>query len=116
MEYQYTESFDPVMRTYRRIYNLDAINLFFLSEFSNKKRKIVKYSVDVEKANDSHYIIDTVNIAKLADALHCDNSTNALVPKIARLLLDQGENGLVKFLEDNEIKFEQFHFDDYPYD
>lgn len=104
------------MKTYRRIYNLDTIGMFFLSEFSNSRRTIIKYSVDVEKANDSHYEIEAADIGNLTEALHCKNQTNELVSTIEKLISNFGENGFAKFLNDKGIKHTQFHFDDYPYD
>ena len=116
MEHQYIESFDPVMKTYRRIYSLDTIRWFFLSEFSDENRNVIKYSVDVEKANDSHYEIDASNAARLAEILDCGNQTNELVTALTSFLSKKGELGFVKLLEDGGIKFQQFHFDDYSVD
>jgi len=42
MEYQYQESFDSAMGTHRRIYNLDYMGMLFLSEFSDKNRRIIE--------------------------------------------------------------------------
>jgi len=72
--------------------------------------------VDVEKANDSHYVIDFTNVTKLAETIHCKNQTNELVHAIGQLIRDKGETGFVKYLEENGIEFGQFHFDDYPED
>ena len=112
MEHQYLESFDPVMKTYRRIYNLDTIRWFFLSEFSDENRNVIKYSLDVEKANDSHYEIDVHNAASLAEIIGCGFQTNDLVAALTSFLSREGEDGFIKLFEDEGIMLQQFHYDD----
>lgn len=50
-------SWDPSMKQFRRIYQLEETRKFFLSSFMDAKGIIVKYSLDVEEGADSHYEI-----------------------------------------------------------
>jgi len=116
MEHQYTVNYDYVLKTYRKVYYLDTNQLFFLSEFSDEDRNIIKYSVDVEKENDSHYIIDSNNIFKLMEVLDCGKQTDELVTALTSFFKIRNEDEFVKFLKEREIKFTPYHFDDYSND
>lgn len=113
MELRYDESFDAVMKTYRKIYPLDSTQLFFLSEFSDEHRKVTKYSVDIEEACDSHYEIDSENAAKFAFRLHCSIKTNDLVNALTVFFSKNGEHEFEEMLNEACIKHQPFHFNDY---
>ncbi len=102
-----------VFHTYRRIYQLDQQRLFFLSEFSDEHRKVIKYSVDVEKACDSHYVIDANNVDKLAHRLGCANNTNELVTALSVFFSKKTEGAFVRMIENARITHQPCHFDDY---
>lgn len=113
MNHLYEERYDPTMKTFRKIYSLDNIKLIYLSEFSNEDRNIINYSIDVEKACDSHYEIDVENAAKLALILQYSNNTDDIVSALTSFFSKNGEHEFVQMLEDQGIKYQPYHFDDY---
>jgi hypothetical protein len=98
---------------HRRVFSLDDESLFFLSEFSNEQSTIVMYSLDVEKANDSHYEISMEEISKLAGYFHCLNYTDDLSNVLSAFFRKHGDKDFVHLLERQGIKYTPFHFDDW---
>lgn len=113
MNHLYEERYDNRIKIFRKIYSLDNVQLIYLSEFSNGDRKILKYSIDVEKDCDSHYEIDEDNAAKLAIILQCSNNTDDIVSALIKVFSKNDEHEFVKMLEDKGIKFQPYHFDDW---
>lgn len=113
MSIHYSESFDALMKTYCRIYPLDSIQLYFLSDFSDEGRKVVKYSIDVEKACDSHYKINSDNAKKLSSQLLCDCTTESLANALADYFSKYSELDFVELLENSGVEYQPFHYDDY---
>lgn len=111
MENQFKESFDQVLGTFRRIFPLDKKKLFFLSEFSDENRIVKHYSVDVERADDSHYEIDSENATKLAFQLQCGDRTDDLVTTLSVFFLINTEHDFEKLLDKSGITYHPFHFD-----
>ena len=109
----YDENFNPATNRYRRIYHLDQQLLFFLSEFADEHRKVIEYSVDVEKACDSHYVIDENNAAKLAHRLGCANNTDELFTALSAFFSEKTESAFVRMLENAHINHQPCHFDNY---
>ena len=113
----YSESDDVSLKLHRRIYNLDKINLFFLSEFTDEQGKIDAYSIDIEAANDAHYELDYSNTMKLAAFLGYPNcSTEQLADVLTEFFVDNGENEFRTILNRANAKGMSFHYSDYPYD
>ena len=98
---------------HRRIFSLDDESLFFLSEFSNEQRIIVMYSIDVEKANDSHYEISVEEMSKLAGYFHCLNYTDDLSDALSGFFIKNGEKDFIVLLDSKGIKYTPFHFDNW---
>ena len=107
------EYFDSSIKTYRRIFSLDNEQLFFLSEFSNDQRIIMKYSIDVEKANDSHYEIPVEEMSKLAGYFQCLNYTDNLLDALSAFFKKNGEKDFIALLKNQGIKYTPFHFDNW---
>jgi hypothetical protein len=98
---------------HRRIFSLDDEGLFFLSEFSNEQRNIVMYSIDVEKANDSHYEIFMEEMTKLAGYFQCLNYTDDLSDVLSAFFKKNGEKDFIVLLDSQGIKYTPIHFDDW---
>ena len=107
------EYFDSSIKTYRRIFSLDNEQLFFLSEFSNDQRIIMKYSIDVEKANDSHYEIPVEEMSKLAGYFQCLNYTDDLSDALSTFFKKNTEKDFIALLKNQGIKYTPFHFDNW---
>jgi len=113
----YSESDDVSLKLHRRIYNLDKINLFFLSEFTDEQGKIDAYSIDIEAANDAHYKLDFNNAMKLAVFLGCPNcTTEQMADVLTEFFIENGENEFRTLLNQSRAKSLSFHYGDYPYD
>jgi hypothetical protein len=106
-------TFDSYLKTYRRIFSLDNEQLIFLSEFSNDQRIIVKYSIDVEKANDSHYEIPVEEMSKLAGYFQCLNYTEDLSDAFSAFFKKNGEKDFIALLKKKGIKYTPIHFDNW---
>ena len=91
--------------------SLDNQKLFFLTVFYGKNG-VSHYSIDVEKANDSHYQIKTADAEKLAAILKAEGSKETFLDNLREYLKENGEAGFVELLEKNKILFQQFHFDE----
>jgi len=98
---------------HRRIFSLDYDKLFFLSEFSNEQSTIVMYSIDVEKANDSHYELSMEEMGKLAGYFQCLNYTDDLSDALSAFFRKNGDKDFVGLLDSQGIKYTPIHFDDW---
>jgi hypothetical protein len=96
---------------HRRVFSLDDESLFFLSEFSNEQGIIVMYSIDVEKANDSHYEITVEEMSKLAGYFQCLNYTDDLSDALSAFFRKNGEKDFIHLLDSQGIKYTPIHFD-----
>lgn len=98
---------------HRRIFSLDDEKLFFLSEFSNELSVIVMYSIDVEKANDSHYEISVEEMSKLAGYFQRLNYSDDLSDALSGFFKHNGERELTALLGRLGIKHKGVYFDSY---
>jgi hypothetical protein len=96
---------------HRRMFSLDDEKLFFLSEFSNEHSIIVMYSIDVEKANDSHYEISVEEMSKLAGYFQCLNYTDDLSDALSGFFRKNGDKDFIVLLDSQGIKYTPIHFD-----
>lgn len=89
---------------------LDADRVYFLSTFL-QDGITVKYSVDKELANDSHYALDPVAAAKLRNALQTRYGSGDLVAMLRKFFRTETDHSLRMLLQAQGIPFQQFHFD-----
>ena len=73
----------------------------------------MKYSIDVEKANDSHYEISVEDMSRLARYFQCPNYTDDLSNALSAFFRKNGEKDLITLLNSQEIKYTPIHFDDW---
>jgi len=88
--------------------SLDSQELFFLSVFYDEMGIAHKYSIDVEKAADSHYEIDAVEMKKLSDYFN-----RKLENSLKKYLKTYSEHDLVELLDKLHIQYTPFHYDCY---
>ena len=92
---------------------LDDMNLFFLSVFRNKKGEIEKYSIDIEKASDSHYELSNSGMKRMENYLKNKFQKQDLIDGLKEFLRTNNESDLINLLDSLEIDYNQYHFDDY---
>jgi len=85
---------------------LDNKRLWFLSIFRNKVNDIVKYSFDVEKADDSHYELRASEYDKLAAYFGGKETIEALKDFIN----NHNEHEFTTLLDKLEIYYRSFHY------
>ncbi len=73
----------------------------------------MKYSIDVEKANDSHYEVSIQNIRRLEDYLMKEYHSKDLTACLQAFFKFHNEPDLSDLFSELEIEFEQYHFDSY---
>ena len=56
---------DPILKIFRRIYQLEESRTYFLSSYMDEEGNFQKYSFDVETAEDSHYEILPENMEQI---------------------------------------------------
>ncbi len=96
-------------------YNLDNNGLIFLSVYYDEKGMIRSYSIDIEKANDSHYQFNCNEMMKLFEYLQKELDTPSIVGGLKRFVESNGELQIVELLEKLGIQYQPFHYDDYSY-
>ena len=94
---------------------LDDNRLLFLSVFRNKNGDIDKYSIDVEKASDSHYELSTNEMRRLENYLMDKYRKRDLVAGLKEFFRSNNESDLRNLFDRLEIEYNQFHFDDYDW-
>ena len=87
---------------------LDEKGLFYLTALEDGR-----YSIDVEKANDSHYNLSREGLETLAAHLKGRYGTEDAASGLAAFLRENGEPQLTALLDELGISYRQFHFDDY---
>jgi hypothetical protein len=106
------EQFDKSLGQVRRTYSLDKIRLCFLSVFIWPDGEIDKYSFDVEKAGDSHYVIPPLEMRKLIAAYGGEQSeTDAAA--VFHMLLEHGDARsytVIDFMDRYGVKYQLFHY------
>lgn len=90
---------------------LDPNRLFFLSVFRNQKGEILKYSIDVEKANDSHYLISKKNMRWLEDYFMKEFHSIDVTAGLQVFFKVHNEFDHANLLTSLDIELEHFHFD-----
>lgn len=108
----YKECFDAATGMNRRVFSLDDIRLKFLSEFS-RGGAVVKYSIDIEAAEDSHYEIDAGYTEVLAKILKVGADTDSLVEGLTLFFQTRTMSYLEKRFKARGIKYSAFHYYDY---
>ncbi len=112
--------YDQSLKHYRKRLPLDDKQLYFLSVFYRKdktsKAEVLKYSLDVEKAEDSHYEFSAAGGKKLHQALikaqGIDQSTNRSLPELLAWYFETGsEYSFTSLLKKLGIPYHPFHFD-----
>ena len=91
---------------------LDNDSLFFLTVY-HQDGAVLKYSIDVEKASDSHYEISTDGADELAKLLEKQCAKGSFLENLREYFRENGESDLCELLTENSIHFGQFHYDDY---
>lgn len=92
---------------------LDDNRLLFLSVFRNKNGDIDKYSIDVEKASDSHYELSTNEMRRLENYLMDKYRKRDLIDGFKAFFRTNNEPDLTNLFDSLEIDYNQYHFDDY---
>ena len=92
---------------------LDDNRLLFLSVFRNKKGEIEKYSIDIEKASDSHYVLSINAMKRLEDYLMEKYRKRDLIDGLKAFFRTKNESDLTNLFDSLEIDYNQYHFDDY---
>lgn len=93
----------------RELIPLDDIRLWFLSVFRNENHVIIKYSIDVEKAEDSHYEMIADEYKRLAVYFGTEDTIAAL----KQFVCNHREQDFVALLDRLEILYTPFHYDSY---
>lgn len=93
--------------------SLDSNMLFFLSIFRNKNGDIEKYSIDVEKASDSHYELSNASMKRLECYLMHKFQKKDLIDGLKEFIRTNNELDLINLLDSLEIDYTPYHFDDY---
>lgn len=92
---------------------LNDYRLFFLSVFRNKNGDIEKYSIDIEKASDSHYELSNSGMKRLEIYLMNKFQNRDLIDGLKEFLKTNNESDLTNLFDSIEIDYNQYHFDDY---
>ena len=87
---------------------LDAHRLFFLTAYDDGH-----YSIDVEKANDSHYCMEAQEMKRLAEILKKKCGRKTFLDNLKEYFKEDGECNFVAFMRENGILFQEYHYDDY---
>ena len=86
---------------------LDDTRLWFLSVFRGKDNSIVKYSINVEKAGDSHYELVPEEYNRLTRYFGTVDTIEAL----QKYFIDHSERDFVSLLDMLEVFYKPFHYD-----
>lgn len=100
------DPFDKNSGYFKKRIPLDFEHLFFLSVFY-MSGEVLKYSLDVEAAEDSHYEFNTENGERIRVLL---NERVSLPEALAEYLTDHNEYDFESLMADNKIAFQSFHF------
>lgn len=92
---------------------LDNNRLFFLSVFRNENGEIEKYSIDIEKASDSHYELSNSGMKRMEHYLKNKFQKQDLIDGLKEFLRSNNESDLINLFDSLEIDYNQYHFDDY---
>lgn len=92
---------------------LDDNRLFFLSVFRNEDGEIEKFSIDVEKASDSHYELSNSDMKRLEDYLMNKFGKQGLIDGLKEFIKTNNESDLINLFDRLDIDYNQYHFDDY---
>ncbi len=105
-------SWDPSMKQFRRIYQLEETRKFFLSSFMDAKGIIVKYSLDMEEGADSHYEILPEKMDQLVQILKGMNQSVSQSPAENCVCYLRQHSGwdLITLAEVNGLIDKEFHY------
>ena len=102
------DRYDKVLEHFRKVLPLSMDDPLFLSVFYDRQGVVQKYSIDIEKAEDSHYEFDARQGEKLRLALDPSRT-------LPEALADWAEEGCSCFrvesmLQQSGIAFQPFHY------
>lgn len=103
------DRYDKVLEHFRKVLPLSMDDPLFLSVFYDRQGVVQEYSIDIEKAEDSHYEFDARQGEKLRLALDPSRT-------LPEALADWAEEGCSCFrvesmLRQSGIAFQPFHYD-----
>lgn len=91
--------------------DLDDERLYFIRVFV-KNGTVEEYSIDKEAANDSHYTLRPYDAFKLSQLLESEYGKGNFADNLRQYFAEKTDYHLVKLMQENNIKFQQFHFHD----
>lgn len=94
-----------------KTFPLDDSRLIFLSVYIDGE-KIVKYGIDIEKANDSHYSFKPVAATKLSEILEKNIGQGSFLDNLKFYFRQHNEYAFMSLVNENGIEVEQFHYGD----
>ena len=102
--------------TDRTIEPLDDDRMFFLSTFTDEEGRVRSYSIDVEKADDSHYVFSTEAMNTLDGYLATSYAGGTLVERLTQFVASASstraaEEKLWELDASLGLGMEQYHFD-----
>lgn len=106
-------SWDSLLKVFKRTFQLEETKTFFLTSYMNEDGEFIKYSLDVETANDSHYEILPNEIEKLTQVLKEEMKQKYLQsPEVSCIEYLQHHSGwdLIQLLNDHHLIHQQFHY------
>jgi len=89
---------------------LDGNRLFFLSVYRNENGEIEKYSIDIEKASDSHYELSINAIKQLENYLSNKFPKRDLFDGLKEFLRTNNESDLTNLFDSLETKLQPVPF------
>lgn len=97
---------------------LDDSRMFFLTTYTEDGGRVRSYSVDVEKASDSHYEFTPDGMDALDEHLATRYAGATLVERLTQFIADcpstmAAEDRLLGVAGRLGVKVQQYHFDDY---
>lgn len=104
----------------RAAQSLDGINLFFLSTFHEAGGPASSYSIDVEKADDSHYSFTVEAMSALDQYLTTRYAGATLVDRLKAFIAELPsayavEKELRRLIEELSLEVKEVHYDTYDW-
>ncbi len=99
--------YDRTLGYYRKRIPLDLDRYYFLSVFYHRGGNVLKYSLDVEAASDSHYEFDAGSGEKLKKFF---SASGSLPEGLANCLLKDGERGFCMLMNELGCHYRQFRY------
>lgn len=106
----FSESYDAVTETYRRVYPLHGTQPYALSVYRKWDGSAEGLSLDIETAEDSHYELTPDAASLLAQSLGVSADTHGLVSAVTVFLRTKTHRELIAFLQEKQIPYTPFHY------